>query len=381
MARKNRVSVYDGIYHVTTRIANRAMLLAEEGVKDEILERIVSVAKFSGVELWAFCIMDNHLHLFVRVPPVPKECWLDSNDEPAAYAFGMRPPEIREPLWSPEGDSPRIRESSAGDSPRSQRPALGFMLSDEEMIGRLGWLYGSERAERIGKCWEHLRKHGLGHLVDEKKEHYCRRMYNLSQFVKTLKERVSSWYNETYQHAGTIWEGRFYSGVVEKNAVVKAVVAAYIGFNPVKAKLVASPADWKWSSYALAVAGEGERGAYCRDMYERMLGRPWEEVRETLESMYADRLPDSISPEDLKKWYDDYDDDGENERSGGVYRASQAIRSSLKLFSGAFIGRDKEFLKRAVSGLPEKFPRAGSRSIRRCRAFLWEMPAPLAEAA
>ena len=28
MARKNRESVYDGVYHVTTRIANRAMLLA-----------------------------------------------------------------------------------------------------------------------------------------------------------------------------------------------------------------------------------------------------------------------------------------------------------------------------------------------------------------
>ena len=392
MARKNRVSVYDGIYHVTSRIANRAMLFAEEEVKDEILERIVSVARFSGVELWAFCIMDNHLHLFVRVPSVPKEYWLDPDDEPAAYAFGMRPPEIREPLWSPvgdsprhqqshKGDSPRVQESSAGDSPRLRRPELGFMLSDEEMIGRLGWLYGCERAERIGKCWEHLREHGFGRLVDERKERYCRRMYNLSQFVKTLKERVSSWYNETYKHTGTIWEGRFYSGVVEKNAVVKAVVAAYVGFNPVKAKLVASPADWKWSSYALAVAGDGEHGVYCRDMYERMLGRPWEEVRETLESMYADRLPDSVSPKDLKDWYDDYDDDGENERSGGVYRASQAIRSSLKLFSGAFIGRDNEFLKRAVSGLPEKFPRAGTRSIRRCRAFLWEMPTPLAEAA
>ena len=32
MARKNRVSVYDGIYHVTARIANRAMLLAEDEV-------------------------------------------------------------------------------------------------------------------------------------------------------------------------------------------------------------------------------------------------------------------------------------------------------------------------------------------------------------
>ena len=109
MARKNRMSVYDGIYHVTSRIAHRAMLLKDDSVKDEVLCRIVSVAQFSGVELWAFCIMDNHLHLFVRVPPVPKEYWLDPHDEPVAYAFGMRPPECREPLWSPGGECPRAR--------------------------------------------------------------------------------------------------------------------------------------------------------------------------------------------------------------------------------------------------------------------------------
>ena len=383
MARKNRVSVYDGIYHVTARIANRAMLLAEEEVKDRIMEWIVSVAAFSGVEVWSFAIMDNHLHLFVHVPPVPKRLWTDPDDEPCAYAFGMRPPECREPLWSPAGDSPQSGVCPGrGDCPPPGRPGLGFMLEDGEMLNRLARLYSPERAEAIGKAWEALREHGCGGFVDREKERYCRRMYNLSQFVKTVKERVSSWYNETYKHAGTIWEGRFHSGIVEKDAVVKAVVAAYIGFNPVKARLVASSSEWKWSSYALAVAGRGEYGSYCRDMYERMLGRPWEEVRTTLESIYADRLPDSLTPEALKEWYDDYDDEAaDNGHEGGVYRASQAIRVSLKLFSGAFIGRDRKFLNRAVESLPKKFPRAGSRSIRRCRAFLWELPTPLAEAA
>ena len=136
MARKNRVSVYDGIYHITSRIANRAMLLAEDEVKDRIMEWIASVAAFSGVEVWAFCIMNNHLHLFVHVPPVPERLWLDPDDEPAAYAFGMRPPECREPLWS----------SSGGDSPPPPRPGLGFMLDDSEMLGRLAHLYGPERA-------------------------------------------------------------------------------------------------------------------------------------------------------------------------------------------------------------------------------------------
>ena len=151
MARKNRVSVYDGIYHVTSRIANRAMLLAEDEVKDRIMEWTVSVAAFSGVEVWAFCIMDNHLHLFVHVPPVPERLWLDPDDEPAAYAFGMRPPECREPLWSP-----------GGDCPPPPRPELGFMLDDAEMLGRLGHLYGPERADAIGRQWEVPRANGRG---------------------------------------------------------------------------------------------------------------------------------------------------------------------------------------------------------------------------
>lgn len=365
------MSVYDGVYHVTTRIAHRAMLLGDDSVKDEVLARIVSVARFSGVELWAFCIMDNHLHLFVRVPPVPKEYWLDPHDEPVAYAFGMRPPECREPLWSPGGECPRAR-----------RPDVGFMLDDEEMLVRLGFLYGAERAERIRASWGLLRKRGNGFLVEREKERYCRRMYNLSQFVKTLKERVSSWYNEKFGHSGALWEGRFRSGVVEKDAVVKTIVSAYIGYNPVKAKLVASPADWKWSSYALAVSGAGEHSGYCRRMYERMLGCPWEEVRMKLEAAYADRLPDSLTPEALKEMLDDYDDEDEKcSDGGGVYRASQAIRATMKLFSGAFIGRDKAFVQRAVAGLPERFPRAGTRSVRRCRAFRWELPEPLRSAA
>ena len=381
MARKNRVSVYDGVYHVTARVANRAMLLAEEEVKDRIADWIPQVADFSGVEVWSYCVMDNHLHLLVHVPPVPERYWLDPDDEPVAYAFGMRPPECREPLWAPGGDCPPASPvPPAGGSPR--RPSLGFMLDDEEMLCRLASLYDPERAEGIGHAWESLRRHGCDRIVDEAKERYCRRMYNLTQFVKTLKERISMWYNDRYGHAGSLWEGRFYSGVVEKDAVVKAVVAAYIGYNPVKAKLVSSPASWRWSSYALAVSDAGGDGARCRAMYERMLGRPWEEVRETLESVYADRLPDSLTPEDLKEWYDDYDENAQNNaRAGGAFRASRAVRATLKLFSGAYIGRDVAFFRRVTSLLPKRFPRAGKRSVGRCRAFRWELPPRLRDAA
>ena len=40
------------------------------------------------------------------------------------------------------------------------------MLDDSEMLGRLAYLYGPERADAIGREWESLREHGLGHLAD-----------------------------------------------------------------------------------------------------------------------------------------------------------------------------------------------------------------------
>jgi len=369
MARKNRVSVYDGVYHVTTRIANCAMLLKPDEVKEKLQEIILGVVAFSGVELWGFVIMDNHLHLILHIPPVPKEYWLDPNDEPVAYAFGMRPPECRVPLWSPDGDCPPPR-----------RPSLGFMLSDEAMVSRLEFLYGSERADDIAGRWANMRERGFDALVDAAKERYCRRMYNLSQCLKTIKETASRWYNETYKHAGCLWQGRFYSGVVERSHAVFAVVAAYVAYNPVKAKIAARPSDWRWSSYALAVNDRSGLGELCRTMYERMFGQSWDEVRATLESIYADELPPGVTPAQFKEWFDDYDEDATDGNGNPVappriYRASQAIRVSMKVFSrGAYIGRDFAFLEHVRSLLPDRFPSAGRRSIKRCRAFIWELP-------
>ena len=380
MARKNRMSVYDGVYHVTTRIANRAMLLKPEAVKDRIKEWISSVAAFSGVEVWSWCIMDNHLHLFLHVPPVPERYWLDPKVEPAAYAFGMRPPECREPLWSPQGDCPPSSRP-AGDCPPPPRPSLDFMLSDDEMLDRLRFLYGAKGADVVAKRWESLREHGNDVAVDEEKERYCRRMYNLSQYCKTLKERISMWYNEEFDHAGCLWQGRFHSAVVERSANVVAVVAAYIGYNPVKARIASAPERWRWSSYALAVTDGGDEGVHCRKMYERMLGRPWAEVRAVLESIYADKLPDDMSPEMLKELFDYYEkEDGDADNAGSdpsaaKFRASQAIRATMRFFShGAYIGRDFAFLERVGALLPRKFPRAGRKSIKWCRAFSWELP-------
>ncbi len=138
MARKNRVVVPGGTYHVTSRLAERARWLEDPKFKDIIVRWLHDIAEFSGVELLAWCIMDNHFHILVHVPEVPEEYRIVPSEEPAAYAFGMRPAECNPPLWPSAGDSPRALAGAAnGDSPRGERPPTGFTLPDGEMVRRL----------------------------------------------------------------------------------------------------------------------------------------------------------------------------------------------------------------------------------------------------
>jgi len=92
MARKNRVTVPNGIYHVTARVAHGAMLFMDEETKWQIVSWMRDIAAFCGVEVFAFCIMDNHIHLLVHVPRVPEEYWLSPGDEPAASTSDLSRP-------------------------------------------------------------------------------------------------------------------------------------------------------------------------------------------------------------------------------------------------------------------------------------------------
>lgn len=361
MARLNRVSLANATYHLTARVVNKAHLLARPDFKDWIVDRIYGVADFSGVDVLAWCVMDNHLHLLVHVPEVP-ERYRTSPESPATYAFGMRPPACNVPLWSPTDVQPSAGD---GDSPRvaPSRPPLGFMLDDDEMLERLQSLYGNARkVAAIRRRWARLHEDGRDREVELEKEGYCRRMFNVSQFMKTLKECIAERYNFRYRHEGQLWDGRFYSGVVECVPSVLGIVASYIDLNPVRAGIVKSPDRYRWNSFSQAL-GKGRHAARCRRGYEKLFGHPWTEALGMLRRI----LDDGIKRMD---------------GTGGVVRprASQAIRTRIRVLShGAFIGIDEAFGRAAVAFLPQRYPAARpDRDIAECRRFDWSLPASAA---
>ena len=71
---------------------------------------------------------------------------------------------------------------------------------------------------------------------------------NLSRGMQWLAQTYASAVNRRHNRAGHLFQGRFKSAVVDKDVYVQALTR-YVHLNPVRAKLVEHPGDYKWSSY------------------------------------------------------------------------------------------------------------------------------------
>jgi REP element-mobilizing transposase RayT len=80
-------------------------------------------------------------------------------------------------------------------------------------------------------------------------------MYDLSEFMKTLLQGFTRWFNRMHERSGTLWEERYKSVIVQSGDAARTI-AAYIDLNPVRAGMVSEPAEYRWSSY-----GEKKRRA------------------------------------------------------------------------------------------------------------------------
>jgi hypothetical protein len=155
---------------------------------------------FYGLKILTYCIMSNHFHVLVEVPE-PQE------------------------------------------------------LTEEEVLRRIAALYPPKFMTAFRQDLEAFRQAGLEERAQALLASFTRRMWNLSNFMKSLKQRFSSFYNRNHQRSGTLWEERFRSIIVEGEENTLLTMALYIDLNPVRAGLVADPAEYRFCGYAEAVGG------------------------------------------------------------------------------------------------------------------------------
>jgi hypothetical protein len=110
----------------------------------------------------------------------------------------------------------------------------------------------------VAKQLKDARKIGSEAFAEAIRSRFTYRMHDLSEFMRTLMQRMTRWFNREHKRTGTLWEERFKSVIVESGDASR-MMAAYIDLNPVRAGMVKDPAEYRWSSYGEAVGG-GAKG-------------------------------------------------------------------------------------------------------------------------
>ena len=247
-----------GYYHCISRVVDRQFLFGPNE-KEQFVNWMQAYAEFCGVRVLTYCVMSNHFHILVEVP---------------------------------------------------QRPTT--LPADEELLRLYAVVQGDEAMEsqrREMTPWSEEQR-------QQWRDGLYAQMWDLSSYLKLLKQRFTQWYNRCHRRVGTLWEQRFKSVWIEGRRDSLACVAAYIDLNPIRANLVADPKDYRWSGYAAAVAGrraekegiraiihrsEGQEGTITEAMAQYRLWVFGEGMTEGVQRPDGPKIRPGIDPEKVKE--------------------------------------------------------------------------------
>jgi putative transposase len=224
------------IYHCISRVVDRRFVIeADEREHFRMLMRMCE--KFTGCRVLSYCVMSNHFHILLEVPPMPEGGLSDAEFFTRLRAFynEAQVEEVAQEMKEAE-ESAAVRKRGEFELPPLDENGEPLTPAQEVALAK-------QRAAR---------------RVEEIRSRYTRRMHDLSEFMKSLLERYTKWFNATHSRSGTLWEDRFKSVIVESGQAARTI-AAYIDLNPVRAGMATDPADYRWSSYGEAVGG-GRKG-------------------------------------------------------------------------------------------------------------------------
>ena len=77
---------------------------------------------------------------------------------------------------------------------------------------------------------------------------------SLARIMQGLQLAYFHYFRKRYGYVGRFWQGRFHSKLVEDDKYL-LTAGLYIERNPVRAGLVKSPSEYKWSSYHVYANG------------------------------------------------------------------------------------------------------------------------------
>ena len=141
----------------------------------------------------------------------------------------------------------------------------------------------------------------------------------VSRMMQLLGRQYVGHVNGRYRRSGTLWEGRFKSSLVDTQRYLLACYR-YIELNPLRAAMVASPADYRWSSYhANALGGDDPLVTPHPEYLD--LGKSREARRKAYRGLF-DEVLDEETINEIRRYLD-------QQKALGSNRFRQAIEQAL----------------------------------------------------
>lgn len=147
---------------------------------------------------------------------------------------------------------------------------------------------------------------------------------SLARTFNTLHMRYSQYFNQKSGEKGHLWQGRFYSCVLDEAHLYAAV--RYVENNPVSAGMTAKPQDYRWSSAAGHVYKKSDQ-VLTDDCYLTDEIKDW--------PVYLAEKDDATLIDNIK----------------------QNTKTGRPCGDGSFVSRIEEIIGRRLSALPKGRPR------------------------
>jgi putative transposase len=193
------------IYHTFNRCVDSGAWMDTDYKKEKFREIMRKVEQYSGCNVLTYAIMDSHYHILL---------------EQTEYEY----------------------------------------IDNEEFMRRITCLYGDNYAYDIRDKYERDKKTCGLEFADkcfkDLKLKHLKRMYNVSEFQKTLKQKYAQWYNGRFERSNSYWGNRFKSVFVQDKPNALFMMATYIELNPIRKGYVKDVKHYRFSSYGDAYRGD-----------------------------------------------------------------------------------------------------------------------------
>ena len=232
-SRKSQISLIDTkYYHCISRCVRRAFLCGYDSYSGRcyehrrhwVEEKIFFLSRVFCIDICAYAVMNNHLHLVLHV------------DDERAKKLDDREVVLR---W--------------------HKLFKGSVITRKYLLG-----------EKLSQA-EHI---ALTKTIAE----YRERLFSISWFMRILNEDISRRANKEDDCKGRFWEGRFKSQALLDEASLAACMA-YVDLNPVRAQMAKTPEQSDFTSIQKRI-DSAKKGCQPQELYPFSTANP--SVSETL---------------------------------------------------------------------------------------------------